>query len=219
MSSASPSPSARRISDIHRSAFWIYGVTAMVLREPLGLVIRRFSDPGIADPQVRLELLRLAVVLLLMARLFLFSGLYFDQVFMQPASADRFPRRSYPIDFLNGLLQFLVITAASTVIGLHSRLIGWLSPLTFLVYVFLLADWLWLAIAKIRRFSSVPLISRYAVSNAIIVIVSAIAGGIALAAGSSAVVAGGTALLVIAAITLWRIFRLIQAFESADSTS
>ena len=158
----------RRISDLQRSAFWIYGVTAMVMREPLGLVIRHISDAGLRNWQVRLELLRIAVILLLLSRLFLFSGLYFEQVFMQPDSAERYPRRSYPIDFLNGLSQFLVATAATTAIGLHVRIAGWFAPFTLLVYVFLLADWIWLAVAKARRFSSAPLIASWAASNAVI---------------------------------------------------
>jgi len=207
----------RRISDLQRSAFWIYGVTAMVMREPLGLVIRHISDAGLRNWQVRLELLRIAVILLLLSRLFLFSGLYFEQVFMQPDSAERYPRRSYPIDFLNGLSQFLVATAATTAIGLHVRIAGWFAPFTLLVYVFLLADWIWLAVAKARRFSSAPLIASWAASNAVIVIASAVAGGIALLAGADPVFAGQTALAVIAVITLWRIFKLIQALETSDS--
>jgi hypothetical protein len=210
-------PPVRRISDLQRSAFWIYGVTGLVMRDPLGLVIRHISDAGIRNGQVRLEVLRIAVILLLISRLFLFSGLYFDQVFMRPESGDRFPRRSYPIDFLNGLSQFLVAAAATTVIGLHSLIAGWFSPFTLLVYVFLLADWIWLAIAKLRRFSSLPLIAGYVVSSAVIVFSSAVAGGIALATGAGAVVAGEAALLVIAAITLWRILKLVQAFELTDS--
>ena len=217
MSGISSPPPVRRISDLQRSAFWIYGVTGMVMREPLGLVIRHISDAGIRDGQVRLEVLRVAVILLLMSRLFLFSGLYFDQVFMRPDSAERFPRRSYPIDFLNGLAQFLVATAATTVVGLHTRIAGWFSPFTLLVYVFLLADSIWLVIAKLRRFTSTSLIVRYVGSSGVIVLASAVAGGIAFVAGASAVVAGESALLVVAALTLWRILKLIQAFESTDS--
>lgn len=207
----------RRISDLHRSAFWIYGVTAMVMREPLGLVIRHITDSGIRDWQVRLELLRIAVILLLMSRLFLFSGLYFDQVFMRSDSGDRFPRRSYPIDFLNGLSQFLIATAATTVVSTHSRIAGWFTPFTLLVYLFLVADLIWLGIAKLRRFSSMSLIAGYVRSSLATVIASAIAGGIALAAGTDAVFAGQTALLVIGAISLWTILKLIKAFELTDS--
>lgn len=189
----------------------------MVMREPLGLIIRHISDAGLRSWQVRLELLRLAVILLLLSRLFLFSGLYFEQVFMRPDSAERYPSRSYAIDFLNGLAQFLIATAATTVIGLHVRIAGWFAPFTLLVYVFLLGDWVWLGIAKARRFSATPLIASWAGSNAIIVIASAIASGVALLAGADPVFAGQTALLVIAAITLWRIFKLIRMFEASDS--
>src|SRR6266567_2466788 len=137
-----------RISDLHKRAFWIYGVTAMVMREPFAAVIRHTAGVGLADWQVRLELLRVAVVLLLMARLFLASGLYFDEVYMRPESAARFPRRSYAVDFLAGLMQFLVIVAGSTAVSLHSRTLAELSPFVALAALFLLFENAWLALSN-----------------------------------------------------------------------
>lgn len=89
----------RRITDLQRSAFGIYGVTAMLMREPMGLIVRHTSEVGYGNWQVRLEWLRVAVILLLLSRLFLISRLYFEQVFMQPDSADWYRRRSYPSTF------------------------------------------------------------------------------------------------------------------------
>src|SRR5215510_832294 len=106
-----------RVSDLHKGAFWIYGVTAMVMREPLSIVIKHTTAAGTADPQVQVEIVRMAIVLLLMSRVFLLSGLYFDQVYLRPDSAVLFPRRSYPADFLLGLVHFLLIVGASTVIA------------------------------------------------------------------------------------------------------
>ena len=73
---------APRVSDLHKSAFWIYGVTAMVMREPLAGLVRHIASAGMGNVQVRLETLRVAVVLVLMSRLFLESGLYFDEVYL-----------------------------------------------------------------------------------------------------------------------------------------
>src|SRR4051794_22867351 len=100
----------------------------MVMREPFGLIIRHTTEAGFGNWQVRLELLRVAVILILLARLFLISGLYFESVYMQPDSADRYPRRSYPTDFLAGLAQFLVGAAATTAVGLHTRVAGLFTP-------------------------------------------------------------------------------------------
>src|ERR1700753_1349827 len=101
MTASHPVP---RITDLQRSAFWIYGVTAMVMREPLGIIVRQIAELGIGNGEVRLEILRVAVLLSLLSRLFLSSGLYFEQVYMQEGAAARYPRSSYAIDFLAGLV-------------------------------------------------------------------------------------------------------------------
>jgi len=142
----------RRITDLQRSAFWIYGVTAMIMRDPLSVIVRQTAELGFGNWEVRLEILRVGVILILLSRLFLVSGLYFEQVYMQPESGDRYPRRSYAVDFLAGLAQFLVATAASTAIALQS--VRTLTPFALLVAVFLAVDWLWLGLAALRRFSS-----------------------------------------------------------------
>jgi hypothetical protein len=216
---ASPIPTrpVRRITDLQRSAFWIYGVTAMVMREPMGLVIRHVSEAGPGNWQVRLELLRIAVILLLLSRLFLISGLYFEEVFMQPDSSDRYPRRSYPIDFLAGLLQFLVAAAATTVVGTHLRIAGEFAPFTLLAELFLVVDWLWLAMAALRRFSSVALIARHTKVNGGMLIGSAVVFGAARAAGADAVFADQAALMVLAILSAYGISRQIKRYESFDT--
>jgi hypothetical protein len=212
-----PSRLPRRISDLFRGAFWIYGVTAMVMREPLGLIVRHATDAGLGNWQVRLELLRVVVILLLLSRLFLASGLYFDEVFMQPDSADRFPRRSYPIDFLNGLLQFLAGAAATTVVGLHTRIFGGIAPFTLVLSLFLIVDWIWLVVAKLRDFSATGLIAANARSNAVILLAGAIGLVLARIATGDAVFADQTALALVALFTAAGIIRLIRAFERSDA--
>jgi len=218
---ASPLPArpARRITDLQRSAFWIYGVTAMVMREPMGLVVRHLSEAGLGNWQVRLELLRIAVILLLLSRLFLVSGLYFEDVFMQPDSTDRYPRRSYPIDFLAGLLQFLVGAAATTAVGTHLRIAGEFAPFTLLAELFLIVDLGWLAIAALRRFSSVARIAHHARVNGEMLVASTMAFGVVRVAGGDAVFADQTALAVLAAFSLYGITRQIQRYESFDTPS
>jgi hypothetical protein len=216
---ASPLPTRppRRISDLQRSAFWIYGVTAMVMREPLGLVVRHLSELGFGNWEVRVELLRVVVILLLLSRLFLDSGLYFERVFMQPESADNYPRRSYPIDFLAGLAQFLVGAAATTAVGTYTYIAGWFASFTLLAAIFLLIDWIWLAIAVLRGFSSVPLIARHAQFNGVMLVASAMAWGVARFAGGGQIFADQTALGVLAALSAYDISRQIQRFESLDA--
>lgn len=111
-----PKPAAR-IPDLHRSAFWIYGITATVMKDPFGVVLRHAAAAGWHDPAVIQETMRALIVLALMARQFLSAGIYFDIVYLEPESADRFPRRNYPFDFLFGLTELLMAVANSMIIA------------------------------------------------------------------------------------------------------
>jgi hypothetical protein len=207
----------RRISDLQRSAFWIYGITAMVMREPFGIIVRHSTEAGWGNWQVRLEVLRVLVILLLLSRLFLVSGLYFEQVYMQPDSADRYPKRSYPIDFLAGLKQFLVGAAATTTVAMHQRVAGEFAPFTMLVALFLLVDAGWLAVAKLRGFSAAGLIQKKAVWNAGTLLAAFIAWGVARAAGADAVFADQVALGVLAVACCWDVLQQVRIYESFDN--
>lgn len=189
----------------------------MVMREPLGLVLRHSLEAGLGNWQVRLELLRIAVVLLLLSRLFLASGIYFDEVFMQPDSATRFPRRSYPVDFLFGLTQFLVAAAATTVVGIHPRVAGEFSQFTILVEVFLSIDLGWLGVASLRGFSSLTLIAHLAGVNGAMLAASAIAYGAVRLAGGDAVLADQTVLAILAVVSTYGILWQIRRYESFDT--
>jgi len=206
----------RRLSDLQRSAFWIYGVTAMVMREPLGLVIRHTSDAGLNHWQVRLELLRVAVILLLLARLFLRTGLYFERVYMQPDSNDRFPRRSYPTDFLAGLMLFLVGAAATTAVGTHTRVFRAFAPFTVAVACFLLVDTFWWALARLRGFSSTALIRDQAVTNLGMLAASLTVWSLAYAAGADAVLSDQIALGIIGIGTAADVVWQARTYESLD---
>ena len=153
---SSPAP---RVPDLHKSAFWIYGVTAMVMREPLSIVLHHAVTAGWADPTVVREGLRTLIVLLLMSKQFLASGIYFDRVYIQPESAERFPRRSYPTDFLFGMAALLVAVGASTVIGspppMFDRVAG----------AMLLSNAVWIAVSKVASYSTVARIAPAAISD------------------------------------------------------
>jgi hypothetical protein len=202
-----------RVSDLHKSAFWIYGVTAMVMREPFASVIRHASTAGLGDWQVRLELVRIAVVLVLMARQFLLLGLYFDQVYIRPDAAARFPRRSYPIDFLTGLMQLLTIVAASTAVGLHARMWAGLTIFMILVGVFLLFEIGWLAVSAMLRFSSVPLIAKFAKFNGLTLAAVIVAWSAVRAAGRDSVFIDQCAFTIMLAFTLFEMGQLVRTYD------
>ncbi len=144
---------APRVPDFHKSAFWIYGVTAMVMREPLSVVLHHAATAGWQNTGVQLEALRGLVVWLVMSRQFTVAGIYFDRVYLQPDSATRFPRRSYPHDFIVGIGALLAAVGASTVVGSNSNIFD------YVIGVALSWDLLWLAIAAAARHSSVPVMA------------------------------------------------------------
>lgn len=156
---------AARVPDLHKSAFWIYGVTAMVMREPLGTVLRHGATSGFGDANVQLEALRTLVVLLLMSRQFLVAGIYFDRVYLEPEAATRYPRRSYPLDFLAGMSQLLLAVGASTVVGMPSPIFGLMAA------IMLGWELLWLLGAFAMGHSTMGRIAPGAVSNAVTLVV------------------------------------------------
>ncbi len=155
----SEQPTASRVPDFHKSAFWIYGVTAMVMREPLAIVLRHAATAGWADQGVQMEAARSLIVWLLLSRQFTVAGIYFDHVYVQSDSAARFPQRSYPVDFMLGVVALLVSVGASTIVGVSGPLFDVLVGLT------LLWDLLWLAFAKALGHSTARFIAPAAIFN------------------------------------------------------
>jgi len=149
----SPAKPVARVPDLHKSAFWIYGVTAMVMREPLAVVLHHANTAGWSDPGVHIEALRGLIVWMLLSRQFTVAGVYFDHVYLQPDSADRDPRRSYPLDFLIGVGALLAAVATSTLVSADNHLFN------AVVGVALAWDVLWLLLAALMRHSSVSLIA------------------------------------------------------------
>ena len=158
---------SERIPDSHKNAFWIYGVTGMVMREPLSVLVRDASAQGFASPIVQLESLRVLVVFLILSRVFMGAGVYFDRVYLQPESAANFPRRNYAADFLATLTELLVAVGASTAIAIHTRSIGGLTPFSILIALLLVSEPLKLLGTRLAGYSTVAEIAPAARASAI----------------------------------------------------
>jgi hypothetical protein len=137
----------------------------MVMREPLSVLVRDLSQTGIGTAAVQLEVIRVAVVLLFLTRQFLAAGVYFDRVYLQPESAVRFPRRSYPVDFISRMAELLVAVAASTAVGIHTRYAAGLAPFTMITALLLLLQPLWFLQAKAAHYTAVSEIAPIARAN------------------------------------------------------
>ena len=206
------SPPPARISDLHKSAFWIWGVTAMIMREPLAVVIRQVSAAGIASQTAQLVCLRTALILLILSRQFLAAGIYFDRVYMRPDSALRFPSRNYPLDFITRLMEMLVAVAASTAAGLDSREPGGLSPFMIITCVMLLLESVWLMIARSANYSTVPEIAPVARNNFYAFLLLAVIACGLRAAGSSAEQTEVWVLVVIGLFTGYQLAGQIRSY-------
>jgi hypothetical protein len=198
------------VADLHKSAFWIYGVTAMVMREPLGSWLRHAAESGLGAPAVQEEGLRVALVLALMSRFFLASGLFFDEVYLRPGSGTKYPRRSYALDFLCGLLQLLLAVGASTAIGVapaYAAMVG----------AFLAFDAVWLAATAGMGLSTTARVAASARAGGATLLVSA-----AVWAGLAATGMEGGSRMAAAALLLgitgWQAARLVRAYDRAGAS-
>jgi len=198
---------AGRVSDLHKSAFWIYGVTAMVMREPLGVVIRHIAAAGVGDVQVRLEILRVSIVLALMSQLFLASGLYFDEVYLQPDSAERFPRRSYPADFISGLLHFLLAVGASTVVSTTA------NAFPAVVLAFLLYDSAWYALSRLLGFATVSRLAGPAGAGARSALLCTVIWGLLRLTTDNAAVAEQAAFALLLGLVCYDVSHLLRGYD------
>ncbi len=190
--------SVARVPDLHKSAFWIYGVAAMVMREPLAVVLRHANTAGWGDPGVHIEALRGLIVWMLLSRQFTVAGVYFDHVYLQPDSAERYPRRSYPLDFLIGVGALLAAVATSTLVQADNHLFN------AVVGVALGWDVVWLLVAALMRHSSVSLIVPETVASLVMIVV----GGVTLAVFGQL-----AAYVAVLACILLHLGRLMAAYD------
>jgi hypothetical protein len=205
-------PDTARISDLHRSAFWIWGVTAMIMREPFAVSVRALSVEGFASPSAQMVCLRTALTLMLLSRQFLNAGIFFDRVYMRPDSAGRFPVRSYPLDFLYRMMELLVAVAASTTIALEPHELPSLSPFAILTGVMLMLDALWLAVARAAKFSTASEIAPAARNNSFALLLCAAVYSGFRAAGADPPSAEAPALLAALMFTCWQLGRQIRTY-------
>ena len=189
----SAQPPAARVPDLHKSAFWIYGVTAMVMREPLSIVLHHASTAGWANPDVLMEALRGLIVWLLLSRQFTVAGVYFDRVYLQPDSGVQFANRNFPVDFILGIGALLLAVGASTIVGVKGSLFDGVVGLA------LQWDLLWLLVARLMGHSAVRLIAPGALFNLGILVVF---WGVRSVFGDGL---GYGALLVSSVVQMWRL--------------
>lgn len=132
------------MDQLHKDAFWVYGViVGLAIREVLSHVVPDFISRGWTDWWVQLEVWRSLVFVLIVIQFYLGSSLYFSKVYFRRQSATQFVKRSYPIDFLCGLVHFLVFFVWSITSYHVERARNEVSYFTIALAVVLLYDNVW----------------------------------------------------------------------------
>jgi hypothetical protein len=154
----------RRIVDksLHSHAFWLYStVVALAIKEALAETIPYFITPP-ANPVFDRVVygFRLLVFLVVVIRFYLGSAIFFERAHAGETADKDFPNKSYVIDFVFGLVHFLLFFAWAFSIDINTKPIT-LFPV--LLGVILLYDIPWL-IASIS-FDPLKLMKLWAAIN------------------------------------------------------
>jgi hypothetical protein len=137
---------------LHPQASWLYGVVvALAIREGLAQVIPQITSPlhNGETWAITLQIWRLTVFLFVLIRFFLGSVKYFDEIHHDPESSRRYQTKSYGLDFLVGLVHFILFFGWATTIAdvRHHELATGLSHFVKIGGVILLYDVVWFAVS------------------------------------------------------------------------
>src|SRR5271154_273790 len=104
---------------LHPSASWLNGIiVALAIREGLTQVVPRLTNAAHEyNWATELQIARVLLFLITIIRFYLGSILYFDAVHISKETAGEYVRKSYGLDFLVGLMHFIIFFAWATTIG------------------------------------------------------------------------------------------------------
>ncbi len=96
-----------------------------------------------------MEAFRLIIFLMTITCFYFGSAVFFDKVYLNEKTASRFQKKSYGLDYVLGMVHFLVFFAWSLTLADHSRFRWGLSPFLLFMSAILLYDVVWF-VASIR---------------------------------------------------------------------
>ena len=157
---------------LHEHAFWLYGVIAgLAIEEALGSVIphlfTRAEVSGGASQDTKLlfaAFFRLAVFLIVIIRFYVGSALFFESAHIHVPEHARESKRSYALDFVTGLIHFLLFFIWAFSIDVHTKGLRWFPALLALI---LLYDVLWVLIYLLKGLDKHPLVTFWTMINAL----------------------------------------------------
>jgi hypothetical protein len=155
----------------HSHAFWVYGViVGLAIREALVKVLAAPLSSSATPHDMLLNAFRLLIFLGMIIRFYLGSAIYFEEVYCGPNALVAYPTKNYGIDFLLGLIHFILFFGWSETITSPDRFAHGLSSYLFTLGVILLYDFVWWAICF--KYSTCRTIRVWAVLNGATVLVS-----------------------------------------------
>ena len=154
---------------------WVYGViVGLAIREALTKVIPQ-ALPMLADPQKSAVLhidairatwlysVRLVVFLAMIVRFYLGSATYFETVYCSEKSAENYPNTNPGIDFLLGLIHFILFFVWSETLTEPERFADGLSGFLVILGTILAYDLIWWFVSV--KYSTKETIRAWAVLN------------------------------------------------------
>jgi hypothetical protein len=135
--------------NLHTHAFWLFGtIIALAIDRALSETIPYLIKPP-ANPAFDrfVYSFRLAVFLIVVIRFYLGSVIFFEKAHASDKADEEFPRKSYVIDFVFGLLHFILFFGWAFSIDINTKPV-YLFPA--LLGVLLFYDFLWF-VASIKN--------------------------------------------------------------------
>jgi hypothetical protein len=156
-----------------RNAFWAYGVIlALAVREVLTGVSNSVFARHIFDPTVQLEVWRSLIFILMIVRYYMGVNLYFDEVYFDPAGRTRFQKTSYPIDFISGLVLFLIFFVAAVTLTHHDLILKVFPAFLFDLILIKLYSMIWFGAARLSKLDTAVRVGQWMNYNNACVVVT-----------------------------------------------
>lgn len=124
---------------LHVHAFWLYStIVALSMDQALRETIPNFIKPPAANPAYDqfAYAFRLSIFLVVVIRFYLGGAIFFERVHAGATADKDFPEKSYVIDFLSGLLHFLLFFVWAYSIDLNTK-----PPLMFPIVLAVILLW------------------------------------------------------------------------------
>jgi hypothetical protein len=156
---------------LSRHALWLYGViVGLAIKHALESVLIHFYVPPDARRwPILLEATRLFVFLLMIIRFYLGGIVYFEKVYGSPDSANKYPDRTFSLDFMFGTIHYLFFFALAGSINAYEFHPKFFAIILSVILLYDLA-WLWSS----RHKSTLRRIKLWAFINLVTFVLAAV---------------------------------------------